>query len=77
MSTPTIATAGTTGGFLLITDHEGTGNRVPKASVCNIMNSSNGGVYRIEVCHSNGKVILLFSDAAEVAIALAAFDDKY
>ncbi len=77
MSTPTISTTGTNDGLLLITDHEGTVSRVPKASVCDIMNSSNNGVHRVEVCHSNGRIILLFADVTEVVDALALFDAQY
>ncbi len=77
MSTQIRSTAGAAGGLLRITDHEGTVSRVPKSSVCDIMDSSNNGIYRIEVCHSNGKIVLLFADAAEVVTALAAFDAQY
>ena len=77
MEAPIVSTAGEAGGLLLITDHEGTVSRVPKASVCDIMDSSNGGIHRIEVCHSNGKIVLLFADATEVATALTAFDAQY
>jgi len=77
MSLPTISTAGTAGGLLLITDRDGVVNRVPKASVSNVTDSSNSDVFRLEVSHSRGVIVLLFTDAAEVATAMADIDAQY
>jgi hypothetical protein len=77
MSTPTISTAGATSGLLLITDHEGTISRVPKTAVCDVVDSSSSDVYRVEVCHAHGAIILIFASAAEVTAALNAIDAQY
>ena len=77
MATPTITTAGSGNGLLLITDKEGVISRVPLANVCEIANSSNTDVYRLEICHARGVIILLYSNATEVTDALATIDALY
>ena len=54
MATPEITTAGSGHGLLLITDQDGAVSRVPLISVCNIMDSSNDDVFRLEICHAHG-----------------------
>ena len=77
MPTPTITTIGTLNNLLLITDHEGVAHRVPKNSVAEVQNSSNADVYRIEVAHARGTIILIFDSAVEVTAILSAIDAEY
>jgi len=77
MATPTITTIGASNGLLLITDHEGTVKRIPKASISSIVDSSNQHVDRISITHTGIEFVLLFDNAAEVAAFLSDVDDEY
>ena len=77
MPTPTIATAGATSALLKITDHEGNIYRIPFVSGVMFTDTSNSDVYRIDVAHVRGEISLKFSDAADVAAALASIDALY
>ncbi len=77
MAIPTITTAGSAGGLLLITDHEGTVRRIPKNSVSSITDSSNSDIYRLDVRHVNGECTLKFASAEEVTNAISLLDAQY
>ena len=77
MAKPTIATTGTASKLFLITDHEGLAHRIPINSICDIVNSSNGAVYRIDVCHMQGTVTLKFDNDTEVAAAIILFEAQF
>ncbi len=79
MALPTISAIGAAGNLLLITDHKDPANinRVPKNSVCNIVDSSNDHAHRLDICHTRGEITLIFEDAAKLATAMAAIDALY
>ena len=77
MADPIIATTGTAGGLLLITDNDEKEHRVPKLSISDIFNSSNSRVNRLDINHARGVITLQFSTPAKLATALAAFDAEY
>ena len=77
MAIPTIAPAGAANGLLLITDHDGTVYRVPKASVCHIKDSSNDHAKRLDIRHADGEITLIFETDAQIAAILEAIDALY
>ena len=77
MATPIIETVGTLASLLKITDHEGVVHRIPKNSVCNIINSSTATHNRLEICHPKDTVILLYPTHDDVVTALVTIDAEY
>ena len=65
MADPTIATTGATNGLLLITDQSGVIYRIPKASLSDIVDSSNANCWRIELITANNGAVLLFATEAK------------
>lgn len=77
MATPTIVLAGTLSGLIKVTDQDGTVSRIPLGSVCEVIDSSNSDVDRLEICHARGSLILIYASAAEVTAAIATLDGFY
>ena len=77
MSIPIITTAGATNGLLKITDQDGIIHRIPLSTLSWVGDTSNTNVYRLDISHSRGDVILIYSSAAEVTAALATIDALY
>ena len=61
MADPTIATTGAADGLLLVTDQNGVVYRIPKASLSDVVDSSNENCWRIEVVTANNGAVLLFT----------------
>lgn len=77
MPNPIIATAGTTGGFLLITDQNRLVHRIPKEALCEIVDSSNARVLRLDLCLPNKEITLLFETALVRDNFLTVLDTHY
>lgn len=77
MATPVIATVGAASGLLKITDQDGVVYRVPLVSLASATDTSNSNVYRLDVSHARGEIILIYASAAEVTAALNAIDALY
>ena len=77
MAKPTITTAGTASGFLLITNQDGLVSRINKSLVCEVVDSSNARSYRIDLFHGNRETNLTFSNQTEVDAFLSLLDAEY
>ena len=77
MSLPTIVVTGAAGNLLLITDHKGIKHRIPKASVCDVFDSSNDNVIRLDISHARGELNLQFETQVQLDAVLVIIDGAY
>jgi len=64
MADPTITTAGTNSGLLLVTDQDGIKYRIPKGSLSDAVDSSNSEAWRVELVTANNGAVLIFETEA-------------
>lgn len=77
MANPTISTAGTSNGFLLITDQDGSVHRIPKTAICDVADSSNENANRLDICLANSTIVLLFDTPEALAAFLTLLDGLF
>lgn len=77
MATPIITTAGAASKLLKITDQDGVVSRIPIATLAYVADTSNTNVFRLDISHTRGDLILIYDTAGEVTTALAAIDAIY
>ena len=77
MANPTISTIGASSGLLLITDQDGKAHRIPKTAICNVLDSSNSNVNRLDVCLASNEITLIFSSSETLNAFLTNLDSLY
>ncbi|MCK4758730.1 MAG: hypothetical protein KAT69_01705 [Candidatus Aminicenantes bacterium] len=77
MADPTISTTGASSGFLLITDQDGKAHRIPKTAICNVLDSSNVNVHRLDVYLASNEITLIFSSSETLNAFLTNLDSLY
>ena len=77
MANPTISTVGASNGLLLITDQDEKAHRIPKTAICNVLDSSNSNVNRLDVCLASNEIILIFDSSTELTTFLTNLDSNY
>ena len=77
MANPTISTIGASSGLLLVTDQDGKAHRIPKTAICNVLDSSNSNVHRLDVCLASNEITLIFESSTALATFLTNLDSNY